>query len=201
MQPQRARQRVRTGPEPERKSPFGIDNPQTSFAGKGAPLAALSTTVGTPRALDGTGLGTPTCFKRFGRSSRRSYRFRRKSFRDSQAPEEGRRSQLLERLPPCRILHGDKGYDTDAAIRSPDRGDRRNANIPPKANRRWKNCFSPALYCGRNAIERMFCRPSAASRPSREELNDVGPGPSAASDGPHGSPAIGGAKRFIAPPG
>ena len=31
-------------------------------------------------------------------------------------------------------------------------------NIPPKANRRWKNCFSPFLYRKRNAIERMFCR-------------------------------------------
>ena len=31
-------------------------------------------------------------------------------------------------------------------------------NIPPKANRRWKNCFSPTLYRSRNAIERMFCR-------------------------------------------
>ena len=31
-------------------------------------------------------------------------------------------------------------------------------NIPPKANRRWKNCFSPYLYRGRNAIERMFGR-------------------------------------------
>ena len=31
-------------------------------------------------------------------------------------------------------------------------------NIPPKANRRWKNCFSPVLYRDRNAIERMFCR-------------------------------------------
>lgn len=31
-------------------------------------------------------------------------------------------------------------------------------NIPPKANRRWKNCFSPFLYRSRNAIERMFCR-------------------------------------------
>jgi transposase len=29
-------------------------------------------------------------------------------------------------------------------------------NIPPKANRRWKNCFSPFLYRDRNAIERMF---------------------------------------------
>jgi len=40
----------------------------------------------------------------------------------------------------------------------PDRGDRRNAEHPAKANRRRKNCFSPALYRGRNAIERMFCR-------------------------------------------
>ena len=31
-------------------------------------------------------------------------------------------------------------------------------NIPPKANRRWKNCFSPYLYRSRNAIERMFGR-------------------------------------------
>ena len=28
----------------------------------------------------------------------------------------------------------------------------------PKANRRWKNCFSPFLYRNRNAIERMFGR-------------------------------------------
>ena len=28
----------------------------------------------------------------------------------------------------------------------------------PKANRRWKNCFSPLLYRNRNAIERMFGR-------------------------------------------
>jgi transposase len=31
-------------------------------------------------------------------------------------------------------------------------------NIPPKVNRRWKNCFSPFLYRNRNAIERMFGR-------------------------------------------
>lgn len=31
-------------------------------------------------------------------------------------------------------------------------------NIPPKANRRWKSCFSRKLYKSRNAIERMFCR-------------------------------------------
>ncbi len=31
-------------------------------------------------------------------------------------------------------------------------------NIPPKANRVWKNCFSPVLYRARHAIRRMFCR-------------------------------------------
>jgi transposase len=31
-------------------------------------------------------------------------------------------------------------------------------NIPPKADRVWKPCFSPVLYRARNAIERMFCR-------------------------------------------
>ena len=31
-------------------------------------------------------------------------------------------------------------------------------NIPPKINRRWKPCFLPVLYRGRNAIERMFGR-------------------------------------------
>ncbi len=31
-------------------------------------------------------------------------------------------------------------------------------NIPPKKNRKWKNCFSPMLYKGRNVIERMFGR-------------------------------------------
>ncbi len=31
-------------------------------------------------------------------------------------------------------------------------------NIPPKTNRKWKNCLSPFLYRNCNAIERMFCR-------------------------------------------
>ncbi|MHB8285675.1 MAG: transposase, partial [Caulobacteraceae bacterium] len=31
-------------------------------------------------------------------------------------------------------------------------------NIPSKVTRRWKSCFSPVLYKGRNAIECMFCR-------------------------------------------
>ena len=31
-------------------------------------------------------------------------------------------------------------------------------NIPPMVNRRWKPCFSPVLYRGRNRIERFFNR-------------------------------------------
>jgi transposase len=55
------------------------------------------------------------------------------------------------------MVHGDKGYDSNAVRRQIEsRGAA--PNIPPKANRRWKNCFSPYLYRDRNAIERMFCR-------------------------------------------
>jgi transposase len=64
---------------------------------------------------------------------------------------------LLDRMPKTRILHGDKGYDSDA-IRRKIEGKGAAPNIPPKANRRWKSCFSPYLYRDRNAIERMFCR-------------------------------------------
>jgi transposase len=60
-------------------------------------------------------------------------------------------------MPRSAILHGDKGYDSDAIRRQVERKGAM-PNIPPKANRRWKNCFSPALYRSRNAIERMFCR-------------------------------------------
>ena len=64
---------------------------------------------------------------------------------------------LLEEMPRSAILHGDKGYDSDA-IRRQVEGKGAMPNIPPKANRRWKNCFSPVLYRSRNAIERVFCR-------------------------------------------
>lgn len=64
---------------------------------------------------------------------------------------------LLEQMPECPILHADKGYDTNA-IRHKVEGKGTMPNIPPKANRRWKNCFSPFLYRHRNAIERMFGR-------------------------------------------
>ena len=31
-------------------------------------------------------------------------------------------------------------------------------NIPSKVKHRWKSCFFCALYKGRNAVLRMFCR-------------------------------------------
>ena len=65
--------------------------------------------------------------------------------------------QLLEQMPQASMLHGDKGYDSNA-IRRQVEGKGAMPNIPPKANRRWKNCFSPFLYRNRNAIERMFGR-------------------------------------------
>ena len=64
---------------------------------------------------------------------------------------------LLERLPHCEILHGDKGYDSNAIRRQVEAGGAM-PNIPPKANRKWKNRFSPFLYRNRNAIERRFSR-------------------------------------------
>src|SRR3954471_24782856 len=64
---------------------------------------------------------------------------------------------LLEQMPQVSMLHGDKGYDSNA-IRRQIEGKGAMPNIPPKANRRWKNCFSPLLYRNRNAIERMIGR-------------------------------------------
>ena len=60
-------------------------------------------------------------------------------------------------MSSARILHGDKGYDSDA-IRRQVEGMGAMPNIPPRSNRLWKNCFAPVLYRDRNAIERMFCR-------------------------------------------
>jgi transposase len=64
---------------------------------------------------------------------------------------------LLDNMPATRIVHGDKGYDGNA-LRHKIESKGAVPNIPPKINRRWKNCFSPALYRDRNAIERMFGR-------------------------------------------
>lgn len=64
--------------------------------------------------------------------------------------------QLLERLPAVRVLHSDKG-DTDL-IRRRVEANGTFPKHPAKANRLWRNSFSPFLYRARNAIERMFWR-------------------------------------------
>jgi transposase len=64
---------------------------------------------------------------------------------------------LLDHLPPAaRVLHGDKGYDTNPIAQRIEANGTL-PNIRLKANRVWKSCFSPVLYRTRNAIERMFC--------------------------------------------
>jgi transposase len=64
---------------------------------------------------------------------------------------------LLQHLPPDALVMADRAYDTDA-VRAQIQDQGAVPNIPPKRNRRWKHCFSPVLYRGRNAIERMFGR-------------------------------------------
>ena len=66
-------------------------------------------------------------------------------------------AQLLERLPPCRILHGDKGYDTDAILADLVA---RNiaAIIPPKRNRKVQPVIDGHLYALRNLVERCFSK-------------------------------------------
>lgn len=60
-------------------------------------------------------------------------------------------SSLFERLPTCRILHADKGYDTNHIRRSVEAKGTM-PNIPPKANWVWKNCFSPYLSASVSAL-------------------------------------------------
>jgi transposase len=64
---------------------------------------------------------------------------------------------LLRDLPPECLVIADRAYDTDA-VRQQIEAQGAAPNIPSKRNRRGKACFSPVLYRGRTAIERMFCR-------------------------------------------
>ena len=51
----------------------------------------------------------------------------------------------------------DRAYDTDT-VREQIQARGSVPNIPSTRNRRWKHCFNPVLYRGRNAVERMFGR-------------------------------------------
>ena len=64
---------------------------------------------------------------------------------------------LLDRLEPRTIVLADKAYDA-GSIRDLIEGQGAVPNIPPKANRKWKPCFSKALYRERNQVERFFSK-------------------------------------------
>ena len=76
---------------------------------------------------------------------------------------------LLDRMPKTRILHGDKGYDSDAVRRKiEDVGTA--LNIPPKVNRRDGNpAFRPR--CIATATPSNAC--SHASRTSEGSQRDT----------------------------
>lgn len=62
---------------------------------------------------------------------------------------------LLQQMSNARILYGDKGYDSNAVRRQVHEAPAM-LNIPPNGNRRWRPCFSVALYRDRNVIEPML---------------------------------------------
>ena len=64
---------------------------------------------------------------------------------------------LLDRLEPRTIVLADKAYDA-GSIRDLIEGQGAVPNIPPKANRKWKPCFSKTLYRERNQVERFFSK-------------------------------------------
>lgn len=64
---------------------------------------------------------------------------------------------MLDHLGPRTILLADKAYDADR-IRTLIEAQGAVPNIPPKANRKWKSCFSKRLYRERNLIERFFSK-------------------------------------------
>jgi transposase len=64
---------------------------------------------------------------------------------------------LLGRLRRDTIVLADKAYDADWLRRRIEAAGAA-PNIPSMVDRRWKACFSPALYRARNRIERFFNR-------------------------------------------
>ena len=62
---------------------------------------------------------------------------------------------LLDRMPQTAILHGDKGYDSDAVRRRIEASGAAPISRP-KTTCCWKNGFSRRLYKDHNASERLF---------------------------------------------
>ena len=62
---------------------------------------------------------------------------------------------LLDHLEDGTIVLADKAYDADWLRRKIEAAGAA-PNIPSMVHRKWKACFSPALYRNRNRIERFF---------------------------------------------
>ncbi len=62
---------------------------------------------------------------------------------------------LLNDLPENAVVLADKAYDADW-IREHIEAQGAAPNIPDKVNRKYRHCFSRALYKERNLIERFF---------------------------------------------
>jgi hypothetical protein len=95
-------------------------------------------------------------------------------------------STLLEQLPDCEIVHADEGYDADH-VRSQIETRDAMPNIPPKANRKWKNCFSSVLIVigtlssGCSVVSRISAASPRATTETRStsSLPSASPQPSA----------------------
>lgn len=74
-----------------------------------------------------------------------------------QAHDANGAAMLLTDLPDGSVLLGDKAYDADW-IRERIEAQGAAPNIPDKANRKHRHCFSKALYKERNHVERFFNR-------------------------------------------
>lgn len=74
-----------------------------------------------------------------------------------QAHDANGAAVLLTDLPDGSVLLGDKAYDADW-IRERIEAQGAAPNIPDKANRKQRYCFSKALYKERNHVERFFNR-------------------------------------------
>jgi len=74
-----------------------------------------------------------------------------------QAHDANGAAMLLTDLADGGVILGDKAYDADW-IRGRIESQGAAPNIPDKANRKQRHCFSKALYKERNHVERFFNR-------------------------------------------
>ena len=78
-------------------------------------------------------------------------------------------AQLLGHLRENTIVLADKAYDADWLRRQIEAA----TAAPPTVHRRWKPCFSPVLYRGRNRIERFFAHTFDGRKTDRWAVTEI----------------------------